>query len=57
MEPEKNSSTLRLVHYPPVPENYDPTAKRIGAHTDYGTFTFLFQDDQGGLEVSKTYQW
>jgi isopenicillin N synthase-like dioxygenase len=27
--------------------------KRLGSHTDFGSFTLLFQDDCGGLEVQK----
>ncbi|KAL0064006.1 hypothetical protein AAF712_009074 [Marasmius tenuissimus] len=44
---------LRLVHYPEAPaEVFESGEKgRIGAHTDYGTCTLLFQDDVGGLEV------
>ncbi|KIP04361.1 hypothetical protein PHLGIDRAFT_76061 [Phlebiopsis gigantea 11061_1 CR5-6] len=44
---------LRLLHYPSVPverlQNDEVT--RIGAHTDFCTVTFLFQDNVGGLEV------
>ncbi|KAL1761143.1 hypothetical protein FB107DRAFT_201821 [Schizophyllum commune] len=46
-------SQLRLLHYPEAPAA--PFARgelgRVRAHTDYGTCTFLFQDDVGGLEV------
>lgn len=44
---------LRLLHYPSVPvkrlEQEEVT--RIGAHSDYGSITLLFQDNAGGLEV------
>ncbi|BGP40926.1 hypothetical protein JCM10450v2_004930 [Rhodotorula kratochvilovae] len=40
---------LRLLHYPPVPRS--GSNNRIGAHTDFGTTTILFQDDTGGLEI------
>lgn len=54
-----NPSTMRLLYYPPVPpEDDDPCCQgkcekytRCGAHADYGTFTLLTQDSEGGLEV------
>lgn len=56
-----NPSTMRLLYYPPVPpEDEDPCCQgkcekytRCGAHADYGTFTLLTQDSEGGLEVRK----
>ena len=30
---------------------------RCGEHSDYGTVTFLFQDDLGGLEVKSGERW
>jgi isopenicillin N synthase-like dioxygenase len=46
-------SVLRLLHYPPRPENKNlkGNSKAAGAHTDYGCITLLAQDDIGGLEV------
>ncbi|XP_063546071.1 uncharacterized protein LOC134753966 [Cydia strobilella] len=54
-----NPSTMRLLYYPPVPpEDEGPCCysdvvhyTRCGAHADYGTFTLLAQDSEGGLEV------
>jgi len=43
-------NNLRLLSYPPIKLQEDRQA-RIGAHSDYGTLTFVFQDDVGGLEV------
>ncbi|KAB7497291.1 1-aminocyclopropane-1-carboxylate oxidase [Armadillidium nasatum] len=48
-----NGTLLRILHYPPIPENAKDGLIRCGAHTDYGTFTLLFQDDIGGLEVKR----
>ncbi|XP_070532483.1 uncharacterized protein [Ptychodera flava] len=46
-----NDSAMRLLYYPPVPENVDIDQVRCGEHSDYGSITLLFQDSQGGLEV------
>ncbi|KAF2269788.1 oxidoreductase [Lojkania enalia] len=50
-------STLRLLHYPPVPlsptkyTNEDEVKLSCTPHTDSGILTLLHQDDTGGLEV------
>ncbi|PFH61279.1 hypothetical protein XA68_17792 [Ophiocordyceps unilateralis] len=48
-----NNNQLRLLHYPPVKDALLRNGKieSIGAHSDFGTLTLLFQDDVGGLEV------
>ncbi|KAK0488857.1 oxidoreductase [Armillaria novae-zelandiae] len=42
--------TLRLLHYPPALRTGNHS--RLGAHTDFGTVTLLWQDLCGGLQVS-----
>ncbi|MCA1991183.1 MAG: hypothetical protein LDL41_03930, partial [Coleofasciculus sp. S288] len=42
---------LRLLHYPPINQSPKPGQVRAGEHSDYGSFTLLFQDEVGGLEV------
>ncbi|XP_066961289.1 probable iron/ascorbate oxidoreductase DDB_G0283291 isoform X2 [Macrobrachium rosenbergii] len=44
-------TALRLLHYPPVPQHLLKISTRFGAHTDWGTITFIFQDEVGGLQV------
>ncbi|CAO1605301.1 hypothetical protein XANCAGTX0491_008822 [Xanthoria calcicola] len=48
-------NNLRLLHYPSVAAGGFEGGKRMraGAHSDYGTLTFLFQDEKGGLQVEK----
>ncbi|WP_372971713.1 isopenicillin N synthase family dioxygenase [Marinobacter sp.] len=48
-------STLRLLHYLPLPEDHQPDESiwRAGAHTDFDCLTMVFQQEgQGGLQVS-----
>lgn len=46
---DDNGTTLRLLYYPPIDQ--DAKTTRCGAHCDYGTFTLLTQDSEGGLEA------
>ena len=47
----KNTSALRILHYPAPREKPDPMQARISEHTDFGTFAMLLQDVCGGLQV------
>ena len=51
-------SKLRSIYYPPITKAIEERMAleksqivRCGEHSDYGTITFLYQDDMGGLEV------
>jgi isopenicillin N synthase-like dioxygenase len=47
-----HDNQLRLLHYPSIADAMiaDESVGRLGAHTDWSTFTFLFQDENSGLE-------
>lgn len=48
----KNATTFRTLFYPSLADSaIKAGVERCGKHSDYGTFTLLFQDDIGGLEV------
>lgn len=44
-------SILRVIHYPPVPENRHPEAVRAAAHEDINLITLLCEATAGGLEL------
>ncbi|XP_022236979.1 probable iron/ascorbate oxidoreductase DDB_G0283291 [Limulus polyphemus] len=48
-----------MLYYPPVKDDVrDSHVARFGKHTDFGTITFLFQDNSGGMEVkTKSGEW
>ena len=48
---DQHDNTLRLLHYPPIEQAPSPQQLRAGEHSDYGSFTLLFQDTVEGLEV------
>jgi len=45
------SSILRLLHYPPIPENCDPRCLRAAAHEDINLITLLVSASSSGLEL------
>ncbi|XP_067849602.1 uncharacterized protein si:dkey-10o6.2 isoform X2 [Heptranchias perlo] len=48
----QNPTTLRASYYPPIQKSSVKEHQvRCGEHSDYGTFTLLFQDKSAGLEV------
>ncbi|MEP1124301.1 MAG: 2-oxoglutarate and iron-dependent oxygenase domain-containing protein [Ilumatobacter sp.] len=50
--------TLRLLRYPPRPDDAGATDFGAGAHTDWGAVTVLAQDGNGSLEVvDKSGDW
>ncbi len=42
---------LRLIHYPPVPAERDPSSVRAAAHEDINLLTILCEATSGGLEL------
>ncbi|XP_023341639.1 UPF0676 protein C1494.01 isoform X2 [Eurytemora carolleeae] len=46
-----NASALRSLYYPPILGELKPGYIRCGEHSDYGTFTLLYQDQYPGLQV------
>lgn len=50
---------FRIFHYPSVAPGTDGHAESwgVGEHTDYGLFTLLAQDDNGGLQVKSRNRW
>ncbi len=48
---EDGNSILRLLHYPPLPEDRDPRAIRAAAHEDINLITLLVSASASGLEL------
>ena len=48
---DKPTTWLRLLHYPPLPNNSAADLYGSAPHTDFGCLTILVQDDIGGLQV------
>nr|XP_039267919.1 scopoletin 8-hydroxylase-like isoform X2 [Styela clava] len=53
MNDARNLTTLRTHYYSHTPDkcSFKPGQVRPGEHTDFGSFTILFQDKVGGLQV------
>ena len=51
---ERPTTWLRLLHYPPVPEQSPDDLYGSAPHTDFGALTILLQDSVGGLQVRST---
>lgn len=45
------NSILRLLHYPPIPDDADPNCVRAAAHEDINLITILVAANGGGLEL------
>jgi isopenicillin N synthase-like dioxygenase len=45
------NSILRLLHYPPIPDNADPGAMRAAPHEDINLITILVAANGAGLEL------
>lgn len=46
-----SNSILRLLHYPPIPEDADPRCVRAAAHEDINLITILVAASTSGLEL------
>jgi isopenicillin N synthase-like dioxygenase len=46
---EDEVSLARFLHYPPTPPTKE--SRGVGAHTDFGAMTLLWQDNVGGLQI------
>lgn len=46
-------SLLRVLHYPPLPDDVDPSAIRASAHEDINLLTILPAANEPGLQVQK----
>ena len=55
---KEKDNQIRLLHYPSVDAELFESgrAECIGAHSDFGTMTILFQDEVGGLMVEDMHE-
>ena len=56
---ESTSTTARMLHYPAWNDKIQENQMRGGEHTDYGTITILFTDENPGLQIKprETDEW
>lgn len=50
---EDGNTVLRIIHYPPVPDDAHPASIRAAAHEDINFITLLCEATAGGLELLK----
>lgn len=54
----ESNSVLRLLHYPPIPDDVDPDSVRAAAHEDINLLTLLVAAQGSGLELlDRDGQW
>ena len=56
---KSKSTTTRILHYPKWNDSIQENQMRGGEHTDYGTVTILFTDENPGLQIKprNTNEW
>lgn len=52
---DNHLSCLRMINYPAQKFAPEKGVLRCSPHTDYGTFTIVWQDNIGGLQIEKTH--
>ncbi|MEO0456672.1 MAG: 2-oxoglutarate and iron-dependent oxygenase domain-containing protein [Cyanobacteria bacterium P01_A01_bin.114] len=53
-EVAQGSSILRIIHYPPIPENAAPESLRAAPHEDINLITLLCESTASGLELRQS---
>ncbi len=48
---EKGNSIMRMIHYPPIPDDVNPASVRAAAHEDINLITLLVAATTSGLEI------
>jgi isopenicillin N synthase-like dioxygenase len=47
----EGNTILRVIHYPPIPDDYNPASVRAAAHEDINLITLLCEATDDGLEL------